>query len=157
MSKPYRFIPLDRTMQWVEREPTRYMFTVHFRYMSSFNPVTTEPIYISSSYRDAMDFLEATTSYLPNKKTRQVFVKQVGYRHKHFSYDPRFEEALNEMTDADSDEYYEEKTDDDLVSVQIHQPDKVHKVVRAVWRGAVRRSEPNHNDSVLDTWEGGLG
>ena len=145
MSKPYHFIPHTRSMNWVERQPTQHTFTVHFKFVRSFSPVITMPIY-TGGYRDCFDYLEAVSVYLPNTKHRQIMVKQVGSRHRHFFYDERFAAAL-EMHDVDGDEFFEEKTEEDKRYVQLHQK---KGIVRAIWKGASRRGDSGRlNDGDL--------
>jgi len=156
MSKIHRFDPVPRFLSWVEREPTKHAFTVHFKFVRSFNPVITLPIYMSNNYRDCFDYLEAVTAIMPNTKYRQTLVKQVGSRHRHYYYDQSFADAL-QVQDVDGDEYFEEPTADDKRYVMLHQK---KGIVRAVWKGAVIRGDDGKQpsfDSVLDREDGGLG
>ena len=105
------------------------------------------PIYMTSDYRDAFDYLEVLLTLKPNTKQHQIFVKQVGSRHRHYYYDQRFADALL-VEDVDSDEFFEEKTTDEKASVQIHQPNRQHKVVRAVWRGIHRNEGIRSEDEI---------
>jgi hypothetical protein len=123
--------------------PQGYRFEVHFRYGGKFNPVVSPSIYTTCDYRDAFDCLEAIAEYQPNTKKRLIYVKQIGSKHVHTWYDQTFADAIS-MEDVDSDEYYEEKTEDEKRYVQLHQKPK--GIVRAVWRGANRMSEVIHSD-----------
>lgn len=129
--------PLNTPPKPLPPMPQGYRFEVHFRYGGKFNPVTSPSIYTTCDYRDAFDCLEAIESYMPNKKTRRIFVKQIGSRHMHMYYSQSFADAL-EVQDVDSDEYFEEPTADEKRYVMLHQK---KGIVRAVWKGAVIRGD----------------
>ena len=133
---PSKLRPVGTLPAPVPPMPQWYRFSVHVRYGGKFNPVHSPALYVTSDYRDAFDFLEYKLEYMPNTKKRLLYVKQIGSKHKHTWYDERFEAALM-VQDVDSDEFYEEPTDDDKVSVQIH------RYKPATWRGMVKRQEPN--------------
>ena len=137
MSRAYKFLPVPRALYWVASEPTRRFFSVHYKFMLSFNPVLTEALYVSQSYSDAFNYLETLATMTPNSKKRQLLVKQVGVRHRHYSYDSAFAAALAVEETLSGDEFYADETAEDRVNVQIHQ--KPRGIVVAKWKGAVIR------------------
>lgn len=123
------------------------MFAVYLQYKKDFAPVIIKT-YVSTSYRDCFDHIEQRQ--YPLKKSVKVFVKQLGTKHRHYHFDERFAAELEAEQHTDADIYYQETLDN--VSVRVHQPDKRHHVVRAIWRGAVRRDDGRQESKFTDVW-----
>lgn len=111
-----------------------YQWRVYIEIKSGFNPVSML-WYAALSYREAFAYFE-TRKHLITKK-RKVFVKQQGSKYRHYEYDERFAAAL-EVEDVDSDEWYDEPTDDGRASVQLVKSDIHSRYPVAKWRGVGR-------------------